>query len=171
MTVEECAHVSATVADASARLLEQRLSSERPAPYRDAVGGDLNQALELYEWSARMGAVFWVALGHVEVLVRNAMHQQLIEWSTQAHSEPLWYLGPGRVLTDETRKEIAKARERARRGRRGGETPGRVLAELTACRQIDRSSSFGLRSLCYGRVGGDSRSAGGEAFGDVAAPG
>lgn len=45
-----------------------------------------------------MSGAFWVTLGHVEVLIRNAMHQQLTAWSTRTYREPRWYLDPGRVL-------------------------------------------------------------------------
>ncbi|WP_244881209.1 Abi family protein [Micromonospora maris] len=116
--------------EATARLLEQRFSPERLGPYQAAVGGDLDQAVALYEWNAKMSGVFWITLGHVEVLIRNAMHRQLTDWSTQAHGEPRWYLDPGQVLAPRRREEIAEARRRATRDGRQ-ETPGRVVAELT----------------------------------------
>jgi len=118
------------VPEATAHLLEQRFSPERLGPYRAAVRGDLDRAVKLYEWNAKMAGVFWTALGHVEVLIRNAMHQQLIEWSTRVHREPRWYLDPGRVLKARRREEIAEARRRATRDGRQ-ETPGRVVAELS----------------------------------------
>lgn len=126
-------HSSATearvVTPISLTLLERRLSAERLAPYRTATGGDLTRAVALYEWNAQVSAAFWATLGHVEVLIRNAMHEQLTVWSAKRFGQPLWYLDPGRVLTEQARRDIATARQRATRDGRA-ETPGRVVAEL-----------------------------------------
>ncbi|MFG2047858.1 Abi family protein [Micromonospora sp. NPDC048935] len=115
--------------DATAQLLQQRFSPERLGPYQAAVGGDLDKAVALYEWNAKMSGIFWITLGHVEVLIRNAMHQQLTNWSTRQHQESRWYLDPGNVFDPRRLKEIAEARRRATRDGRQ-ETPGRVVAEL-----------------------------------------
>ena len=85
-------------------LLERRLSSERLAPYRAAVGDDLTRAIALYEWNVDVTAAFSATLGQVEVVVRNAMHEQLTAWSTSRHGEPRWYLDPGRVLQHRGRR-------------------------------------------------------------------
>ena len=66
---------------ADLRLLERRLSPERLAPYRAAADGDLARAIRLYEQNAALSAAFWVVLGDAEVLVRNAVHEQLTTWS------------------------------------------------------------------------------------------
>ncbi|UWZ50092.1 Abi family protein [Dactylosporangium matsuzakiense] len=113
-----------------AAVLERRLSPDRLAPYRQDVGGDLRKAFELYEWNARMGATFWRTLGHVEVLVRNAMHDQLTTWSLQQHGESRWYLDPGGIFTDKTTESIEAAVQKLRAKRRD-ETTGRVVAELS----------------------------------------
>ena len=110
-------------------LLEGRLSVERLRPYRAAAGGDLPRAIALYEWNAEVSGAMWSTLGHVEVLIRNAMHEQLTGWSATKFGETRWYLDPGRALTDEARKDIAGARLRAIRNG-NPETPGRVVAEL-----------------------------------------
>jgi hypothetical protein len=110
-------------------LLEQRLSVERLAPYRNAMGGELGGAIALYEWNTEVAAAFWATLGDVEVLVRNAMHEQLTRWSTLTHREPRWYLDPGHVFTPEAQRVIEDARRYAtKHGRR--ESSGRVVAEL-----------------------------------------
>ncbi|WP_213007459.1 Abi family protein [Paractinoplanes toevensis] len=105
-------------------MLEERLSPERLSGYRAAVGGDRTAAIELYDWNARLSATFWSTLGHVEILVRNAMHQRLATWSGQTYGEPRWYLDPGNVLTPESRQTIRTARDNARgtaaRRRRAG---------------------------------------------------
>lgn len=126
-------------------ILERRFSAERLAPYRATCRGDLAAALELYDWNAKISAELGATLGHLEVLLRNAMHQELTAWSAARFDEPHWYLDPGHILGPETRADIAKARSRAVRGQRP-ETPGRVVAELSLgfwryllSRQYDRS--------------------------------
>lgn len=109
--------------------LEQRLSVERLAPYRALTGGNLEHAVALYGWNAQTSAAFWATLGHIEVLLRNTMHDQLTAWSTTHYGEPRWYLDPGRVLTVEARRDITTALRRATKDGRS-ETPGRVIAEL-----------------------------------------
>jgi hypothetical protein len=110
-------------------VLERRLSVERLAPYRAAAGGDLDRAVELYEWNTEASAAFWATLSNVEVLVRNAMHEHLTAWSLATYGESRWYLNTSGVLTPEARRVIQDARRHAtRNGRR--ETPGRVVAEL-----------------------------------------
>jgi hypothetical protein len=110
-------------------LLERRLSPERLGPYRAATGGDLATAIDLYEWNARISAALWETLGHVEVLVRNAMHEHLTAWSTARYGVPRWYNDPGKVLSFEARHDVQLARHRAITGG-APETPGKVVAEL-----------------------------------------
>ncbi|MDM4723354.1 Abi family protein [Micromonospora sp. WMMA1363] len=111
-------------------VLETRLSVERLAPYRTASGDDLRAAVRLYEFNREVAAAFGATLGDLEVLLRNAMHDQLTVWSSTQHNEPRWYLDPGRLLTTDALDDIARARRRATRTGRP-ETPGRVVAELT----------------------------------------
>jgi len=116
------------VTPAELATLERRISVERLTPYRHATGNDLARAVALYEWNAAASAAFWVTLGHLEVLIRNAMHDQLTTWSARGFGEPRWYLDPGRVFTPEAQQDVATARRRATR--QGHETPGRIVAEL-----------------------------------------
>ncbi|MFG1955417.1 hypothetical protein [Micromonospora sp. NPDC048830] len=118
------------VVSADLATLERRFSAERLAPYRAACGGDLAGAVALYEWNAEVSAALGTTLGHLEVLLRNALHHELTEWSVRVHAEPRWYLDPGGVFTVEAQRDIRKARERAVRDGKQ-ETPGRVVAELT----------------------------------------
>jgi hypothetical protein len=109
--------------------LERRVSVERLGPYRQASGGDLATAVALYEWNAAVSAALGTTLGHLEVLLRNTLHDELTAWSTRQFSEPRWYLNPTGFLFGEAIDDIAKARARATRDGRL-ETPGRVVAEL-----------------------------------------
>ena len=69
-------------------LLERRISADRLAPYKLTVGGELSAALDLYQWNAEVSAAFWVVLGHLEILVRNAMHEQLTALSVSRRTGP-----------------------------------------------------------------------------------
>jgi Abi-like protein. len=117
------------VTPAELTILEQRLSAERLAPYR-TMTGDLGRAINLYRWNAEAAAAFWATLGHIEILLRNAMHDELTAWATARHGQPLWYLDPGQLLTIEAHRDIDAARRRATRAG-NPETPGRAVAELS----------------------------------------
>lgn len=111
------------------RLVEQRLSVERLGAYRVVVGGDLDRAVTLYEWNTALAGAFFEVLGHVEIVLRNALHEQLTAWHTAAGRAGFWYDDPAAVLDQRRHEEIALARARiSRTGKR--ETPGRVVAEL-----------------------------------------
>src|SRR5262249_22123504 len=112
--------------------------AERLSVYRTAVGDDLERAIRLYEWNRDLASALGATLGDVEVVVRNAMHEQLTAWSTSRHGQPWWYLDPGAVLTDRATKDITKARDRATYDGKP-ETPGRVVAEL----------GFGFGGTCW----------------------
>ena len=108
--------------------LESWFSPDRLAPYV-RVTGHPDAAVALYQWNADVSAALWRTLGHVEVLVRNALHRELTDWSQRRHSTDRWYTAIDSLVSSQTRDDIRLAR---RRGTRNGrpETPGRVVAEL-----------------------------------------
>lgn len=103
------------------------LTEERLGPYLVAASGDLEAALDLYEWNSRISAAMFEDLGYLEVMLRNACHQQLQRWSQDQFGDPAWYLQP--TLTPASRVDVDKARRRATRAGRD-ELPGRVVAEM-----------------------------------------
>lgn len=111
-------------------LLEQRFSVARLRPYREVVGGDLDAALALYVWNAQVAGAFFEDLGHLEVVLRNALHVELAQWHKRAARAGQWYDDPNEMLDPRRRRDIAEARARLAR-RRQPETPGKVIAELT----------------------------------------
>ncbi|WP_250009627.1 hypothetical protein [Actinoplanes sp. M2I2] len=111
-------------------VMTRRISPERLAPYADATGGDPEAALQLYTWNADVSAALAATLGHVEVVLRNALHESLTNWSEAEFAESKWYLDAGGLLQARAVKDIRVARERAGRNGRRSETPGRVVAEL-----------------------------------------
>ena len=112
-------------------VMSRRISPERLGPYASAAGGSGSAALDLYVWNAEMSAVLSVTIGHVEVILRNAIHQNLTAWSAQRFAEPRWYRDPGQVLQPRQAEAVRVARRRATREGRQPETPGRVVAELS----------------------------------------
>lgn len=112
--------------------IQAALSAERLDPYCREVNGDLAAAIALYEWNTVMSAALWADITDLEVLVRNAMHQQLTEWSTRRYGESRWYLDPGGILTTRRAADVVAARLRiAHSNPRKTETPGRVVTELS----------------------------------------
>jgi len=110
-------------------ILAQRISAERLAPYFAATNGSVDAALDLYEWNAEVSRAFRITLGHLEIVARNAMHDQLTAWCTAQHGHTTWYQPLMARLAPQAAQTIADARRRATRTGRP-ETPGRVVAEL-----------------------------------------
>lgn len=111
-------------------VIAERLSAERLHPYKAICAHDLAAAMALYEWNSQTSGAWWALISHFEVVVRNTMHERLTEWSLLEHGDGRWYIALDTIFSDESRKAIADARRRvAYQGR--GETPGRVVAELT----------------------------------------
>ena len=106
-----------TVADPA--VLERRISVDRLAPYKLATGGGLADALDLYQWNAEVSAGFWVVLGHLEILVRNAMHEQLAALSVSRRTGQDWYLALAGDFSSEACATIADARRHATANGRG----------------------------------------------------
>lgn len=103
------------------------LTPERLAPYKAAAGGDIEGALDLYEWNSRISAAVFEDLGYLEVALRNACHNQLTTWNRRENNDAPWYFST--IFGQESQKDIEKARRRSTRGGRS-ELPGRVIAEL-----------------------------------------
>ena len=58
---------------------ERWLSPERLSPYLIACSGDVDRALELYEWNIRLGQVLMRDISHFEVALRNAYDRVMSE--------------------------------------------------------------------------------------------
>nr|WP_296066317.1 Abi family protein [uncultured Actinoplanes sp.] len=110
-------------------VVRRRLSPERLHPYLTAAYGDLDGALALYAWNADLSAAVAKTIGHVEIILRNALHETLVDWSAKRFGDERWYLDPGRYLQPRATEDIRAARRRATQTGRS-ETSGRVVAEL-----------------------------------------
>lgn len=112
---------------ASPLLIQQYLSPARLSTYVGACGGDLGTALGLYRWNASVSAAFWEVLGHGEVILRNAMHDQLSAHHQRRGLPGEWFDDPQGVFNSRTTDDVQTAKRRAGRGA----PPGKVVAELS----------------------------------------
>jgi hypothetical protein len=62
-------------------VLISKLSVARISNYLYACDDDLSAAITLYVWNSQISAAFLEVLGVVEVVVRNAWHQELTKLS------------------------------------------------------------------------------------------
>lgn len=115
---------------ATSLLVQRRLSVPRLGTYVRASGGDLDRAVQLYRWNAEVAGSLWVALGHTEVVLRNAMHDVLRARHTRLGRQGQWFDDPARELAQPARDDVAKARQRLQRA--GAPLlPGKIVAELS----------------------------------------
>lgn len=105
------------------------MSHDRLRPYLVECAPNFTRAVALYIWNAKVAAAFFEALGHFEVILRNAMHEQLSAWHAH-HTRPgEWYDDPEKKFDDRSLDEIRDARNRL--SRKGMQPkPSLVVAEL-----------------------------------------
>ncbi len=117
---------------------ERWLSRKRLAPYLAACGGDVERALDLYEWNISLGQVLMRDVAHFEVALRNAYDRVMGERWGGAH----WLLddsspvlrpivrmsknGNPRDVNLVTRRAVAQARSNAH----DKDDPDQVIANL-----------------------------------------
>ncbi|MEU4314847.1 hypothetical protein [Nocardia sp. NPDC024068] len=70
------------------------LSERRLDPFLKAAGGDRDAALKLYVWSSRTAAVSFEVVGHLEVLLRNALDRELRAYFDESSIGIPWFLMP-----------------------------------------------------------------------------
>ncbi len=112
------------------QLLEDRLSAERLKPYDDACSGDRTRAVALYTWNFETAAAFGEVMGQFEVVLRNALHNELTAWHARRGRPGEWYDDPSGLLDAKGHADIANVRDRLQRESKP-ELPGSVVAELT----------------------------------------
>ena len=115
--------------------LQRLISAQRFASFRQAAARP-EAAVALYTWNARVAGAFAELLHHVEVLVRNAMHNQMTNLHAQVPGRPphkAWFDEPKwskhHWFNKGAQEQITDATKRA------GHTPahpnpGKVIAAL-----------------------------------------
>ena len=110
--------------------LSQRLSLQRLAPYLDACGGDLERAIRLYEWNSAVSAALFEVLADVEVVLRNAIHSSMTEWSIRRNGGSNWFDDVHGLLEAAELRDISKVRLRIEQQGKPL-TPERIVSELS----------------------------------------
>jgi hypothetical protein len=105
-----------------------RLSEPRMAPYLRVAGEDQGKALALYEWNTQVSAAAFEVVGHLEVLLRNAIDRCLRERFREDYCGIPWFLLPmpgGEHVVE----AVAEVRGRLRP--QGKETRHQIVAGLS----------------------------------------
>jgi len=108
--------------------LRELLTTERLGSYFEEAHGDLGGAFSLYEWNLVASAEVMKTTGMVEVVVRNALDEQLRAWAV-VRGGTTWL--ETAVLDARGRADVLKARDRATRFGRLPEVHSKVVAELS----------------------------------------
>ncbi|WP_327425482.1 hypothetical protein OG612_44030 (plasmid) [Streptomyces sp. NBC_01527] len=110
------------------RFLPQRLPLGRLAPYQAAAGSQ-SAAVDLYRWNIAASAAVYEGLHLLEVVLRNAIHDQLVIWHQSTGDSGSWMDDRRSMLEDKARKDITVARSRT--ARKTSPTEGHAVAELS----------------------------------------
>ena len=108
--------------------LQTWCSPYRIAPYEIEANGSRELAVRLYEWNAELSAGFMEVMHHVEVLLRNRIHNVMTE-AFPDNPEP-WFKQDGIFAGEKGPRLIAEAEQRISQD--GDEVSvGRVVASVS----------------------------------------
>lgn len=102
------------------------IMADRLGTYLASVGGDPARAVRLYTWNIEVSAAFWGPLQAVEVVLRNALHQQMHALFARED----WWNDPLVALHHDQQQQVAKTLAKLAK-RKPGFGSGHVVAELT----------------------------------------
>lgn len=112
----------------SPEVIRDLLTADRLRSYLASCGDDLDAALRLYDWNLAASGAVLQTTAMVEVVVRNAVDDQLVEWAARRGAGSWLAAIP---LDRRGRADIDKARRRATGFGRERLDHGKVLAELS----------------------------------------
>lgn len=110
------------------RALVDLITRERLRSYL-AVSRSEPEALRLYEWNGRAAAATMQTVAMVEVIVRNALDRELVNWAKRRSPVVAWF--DTVPLDSRGLSDVADARRRATQFGRLPESHGKVIAELS----------------------------------------
>lgn len=105
--------------------LEKSLSRERLHKYLTTSGGDLDQAILLYEKNMKLSEAFYTPLQCLEICLRNKLDREL-----SLSFGPDWYQNGGPGFNHVAVQMIQKALDELRNSK-SPVSPGAVIAELS----------------------------------------
>lgn len=115
--------------DINLAILLHRLSPERLSTYLDATHGDIDRAIRLYEWNAEVSAALFEVIGHVEVVLRNAIHEQMTAWCRANGHDENWFLNGHGFLDDRLAEQVRRVMMRTTSSV-SGPTAGQFISEV-----------------------------------------
>lgn len=110
------------------RSLRHFLSEPRMAPYLHLTRGDESAAVALQAWSARMAAPCFEVVGHLEILLRNAMDQALATHYEEEKRRIPWFL---QAVMADTKVSDTVAATRTRLGGSSKDHRDQIVAGMT----------------------------------------
>lgn len=122
-----------TTPSGSSQIIESTahgISRARLQGYLSKTDDDLQRAIALYTWNSRMSAECFIAIGHLEVLLRNTIDTAFQDYCADSLRGIPWFLQLHSGLHKTEQENIATAREHlAREGK--PDSRDRVIAQLT----------------------------------------
>jgi len=106
--------------------LRNLISDERIRPYLLATKENKQAALGLYEWNVKASGAVFELLAVLEIVLRNALHQQLVSYSSP---QPAWFRNPSVRFSERGQADIENAIRRLNQ-RKKEPTSSRVVTEL-----------------------------------------
>lgn len=86
MPEQDFTHLSEAQNETTQEWAERWLSSERLSPYLKSCDGNIERALELYEWNADLSQIIMRDISHFEVALRNVYDRTISEsWDGTRH--------------------------------------------------------------------------------------
>lgn len=98
-----------TAARLDLTVIRKRLSEARLQRYEREMGGDLSAALELYQWNTEVCAAFYGLLQGVEVVLRNAISEQMQDLHVDRGFNESWFDDPFGLLDSRRLGDIEEA--------------------------------------------------------------
>lgn len=108
--------------------IHKYLGTQRLAGYRNAVGGDSQVGVQLYVWNIRASGAVFEVIGIVEVVLRNAIVDELTLLDQEMEMEWFEYLEP--LLSEKALSVFETAKERAT-SKAGAMSPTQLITELS----------------------------------------
>ncbi|MGX9670395.1 hypothetical protein [Mycobacterium sp. HM-7] len=142
------------------RLLD-RLSGERVAPYSKIAGGHGRNTLAHYHWNTQLAAAYLELLSVAEVVLRNALDEQLREWCRLRTGEVVWLTSDedlpfplDKLFTSVRQGAMARAMDAktVRDATPGHDRKGCTLTEGDLLAQITFGQWHGLFPYTHGRA-------------------
>lgn len=125
--------------DLALACVERWLSTPRFAPYLAACGGDVDRAIDLYEWNILLGQALMRDIAHFEVALRNSYDRMMCERWKGSHwllDEQSPVLRPIiRVNKNKNPRDVnlvnRRAIHEARNNAHDRQNPNQIIANLT----------------------------------------